>query len=119
MAALAATLILAVNPEFRLGASLVAAATLLLGITAWRIATAPSLLLGQDPQVEYAVDRRLREGRATGTAVLACAPVVLFAAFAATSDLAYATFAQDLAFAAMFVALIANIVPLTRRLAFS
>jgi hypothetical protein len=119
LGALVASLTLAADPELRAGALLVAAATLLLGFTAWRIAVAPSLLLGEDPQVEYAVDRRMREGRATGTAVLACGPIVLFAAFAATGNHAYATFAQDLSLAAMAVALVANIIPLTKRLAFT
>src|SRR5690242_20047289 len=60
VAAFVAALTFAVYPELRLGAFIVAAATALLGISAWRIANAPSLLLGQDPQAEYAIDQRLR-----------------------------------------------------------
>jgi len=122
LAALTAALMFTIYPALRLGALAVAAATLLLGITAWRIATAPSLLLGEDPQVEYAIDQRLRVGRATGIAVLACAPGGVFAAFAGTalpgSDL-YATVAQDLALAALIVALIAAVLPLIKRLSFA
>ncbi len=122
LGALTAALMFTVYPSLRLGALAVAAATLLLGITAWRIATAPSLLLGEDPQVEYAIDQRLRVGRATGIAVLACAPGGLFAAFAGTmlsgSDL-YANVAQDLALAALIVALVAGVLPLIKRLSFA
>jgi len=119
LCALSAALLLAVLPELRAGALIVAAATLLLGITAWRIATTPSLLLGRDPQVEYALDRRLREARATGTAVLACGPIVIFAAFAANDGRALTTIAQDLAVVALIVALVANVVPFTKRLVFA
>jgi hypothetical protein len=122
LAALAAALMFTVYPSLRLGALAVAAATLLLAITAWRIATAPSLLLGEDPQVEYAIDQRLRVGRARGIAVLACAPGGVFAAFAGASlpgtDL-YATVAQDLALAALIVSLIAGVLPLIKRLSFA
>jgi len=122
LGALAAALMFTTYPPLRLGALAVAAATLLLGITAWRIATAPSLLLGEDPQVEYAIDQRLRVGRATGIAVLACAPGGVFAGFAGAtlpgSDL-YATVAQDLALAALIVALIAGVLPLIKRLSFA
>jgi hypothetical protein len=122
LGALAAALMFTIYPPLRLGALAVAAATLLLGVTAWRIATAPSLLLGEDPQVEYAIDQRLRVGRATGIAVLACAPGGVFAAFAGAtlpgSDL-YATVAQDLALAALIVALIAGVLPLIKRLSFA
>jgi hypothetical protein len=61
------------SPE-RAGALAVAASTLLLGTIAWRIAKAPALLLGVDPQLEYAVDERVRVGRARNAANLACAP---------------------------------------------
>jgi len=49
---------------------------------AWRIAIAPAVLFGSDPQVEYAVDKRVRFCRATGLLALACAPPTVFAALA-------------------------------------
>lgn len=121
-AALVATLMLAVYPELRLGALVIALATALLAVTAWRIAAAPSLLLGQDPQAEYAIDARLRLTRATGTAVLACGPVLLFGTFAGTTAVAqgvYAAFAQNLATIAFIVAFIAGVLPFTKRLNFA
>ena len=45
-------------------------------------AGAPAVLFGTDPQVEYAVDKRVRFCRATGLITLACAPPTVFAAFA-------------------------------------
>jgi hypothetical protein len=63
----------ALRPE-RLSAIIVAVSTLLLGLIAWRIADAPALLIGEDPQYEYAVDERVRIGRARNVAALACAP---------------------------------------------
>ncbi len=70
-------------PSQRPAAVSTAAATLLLAITAWRIAIAPALLVGDDPQVEYAIDERLRRSRATNAAALACAPALGLASLAA------------------------------------
>jgi hypothetical protein len=69
-------------PQFRLAAAVVFVSTIVLVAIAWRIALAPALLLGTDPQVEYAVDDRVRYCRATGLIALACAPPTVFAALA-------------------------------------
>ncbi len=69
-------------PQFRLAAALVLVSTIALVAIAWRIAHAPALLLGADPQVEYAVDERVRYCRTTSLITLACAPPAAFAALA-------------------------------------
>jgi hypothetical protein len=66
------TLTFAVFPQYRLAAIGVALSVLVLFAIAWRIAIAPALLQGDDPQIEYAVDQRVRFGRAAGIALLAC-----------------------------------------------
>ncbi len=84
---------LAAYPPERMGGLFVAASTLLLGIVAWRIANAPALLLGVDPQLEYAVDERVRIGRTRNIANLACAPpFVAMALVQPTLPAQYATF---------------------------
>ncbi len=72
------------SPE-RVGASVTTLAMLILGAVAWRIANAPALLLGNDPDYEYAVDERLRVGRARNAALLACAVGYVFVAIAQSS----------------------------------
>lgn len=71
-------------PE-RVGALFTALAMLILCAVAWRIANAPALLLGNDPEYEYAVDERLRVGRARNAALLACAVGYVFVAMAQRS----------------------------------
>jgi len=44
---------------------------------AWRIAGSQAVLFGDDPQVEYAVDERLRIKRVTAAVALGCAPAVV------------------------------------------
>ena len=69
-------------PEFRIAAAAVVISMTVLVTIAWRIAVAPAVLFGSDPQVEYAVDKRVRFCRATGLLALACAPPTAFAALA-------------------------------------
>ncbi|MGC1335261.1 MAG: hypothetical protein WA812_07755 [Candidatus Cybelea sp.] len=69
-------------PQFRVAAALVVVSMAVLVAIAWRIAVAPAVLFGNDPQVEYAVDKRVRFCRATGLVALACAPATVFAALA-------------------------------------
>ncbi len=69
-------------PQFRIAVAIVVVSMTVLVAIAWRIAVAPAVLFGADPQVEYAVDKRVRLGRATGLITLACAPPTVFAAFA-------------------------------------
>jgi hypothetical protein len=68
----------ALYPPERIGAIVTVVAMLVLGGVAWRIANAPALLLGIDPEWEYAVDERVRVGRARNAAFLACAVGYVF-----------------------------------------
>ncbi len=114
----AAALAVAAYPPERLGAIVVAASTVALGLIAWRIAVTPALLVGTDPAWEYAVDERVRIGRARTVANLACAPVFAFVALAQpTLPAQYATVgnvAMAVVGAAFVVSLAASILPLRR-----
>ncbi|MGA9273704.1 MAG: hypothetical protein WBV40_03020 [Candidatus Cybelea sp.] len=116
-----ASVALAAYPPERIGALVVAASTLLLGIVAWRIATAPALLIGLDPQLEYAVDERVRVGRARNIANLACAPAfVAIALVSPTLPAQYATLgsvAMAVVAAAFVISLAASLLPLRRPIA--
>jgi hypothetical protein len=76
-ASFAGVILYGADPKFRSGSIIVAVAMLVLTWIAWQIATSKSVLFGEDPQVEYAVDERLRLMRATNAAALACAPGVV------------------------------------------
>jgi hypothetical protein len=87
---------------------------------AWRIANAPALLLGIDPEWEYAVDERIRVGRARNAALLACAVGFVFISLAqrslsplyeASGEVAY-----YVSFAAFIGAMAAYFLPLRARL---
>jgi hypothetical protein len=116
-----ASVALAAYPPERIGALVVAASTLLLGIVAWRIATAPALLIGLDPQLEYAVDERVLVGRARNIANLACAPAfVAIALVSPTLPAQYATLgsvAMAVVAAAFVISLAASLLPLRRPIA--
>ncbi|HEX4861786.1 MAG TPA: hypothetical protein VFV07_11155, partial [Rhizomicrobium sp.] len=118
---LASALALAVYPPERFGALVVAASTLLLGAVAWRIANAPALLVGLDPQLEYAVDERVRVGRARNVANLACTPpFVAIVLVAPTLPAQYATLgsiATAVVAAAFVITLAASFLPLRRPIA--
>ena len=77
-----AVLAVAAYPPQRLEALVGAVAMAVLVWVAWRIAQAPALLLGDDPQWEYAVDERIRVCRARNVTVLVCATGALVVAFA-------------------------------------
>ena len=113
-----AMLALAAYPPERTGALIVAASTLLLGVVAWRIAKAPALLLGVDPQLEYALDERVRIGRARSIANLACAPAFVAIALASSSLPAQYAALGSVAFAVVGVSfalsLAASLLPLRR-----
>jgi hypothetical protein len=64
----------AVYPQFRVGVLIVVVAAIALLGVAWRVATAPAILFGDDSQVEYLVDEHLRFCRAMSFVALACAP---------------------------------------------
>ncbi len=107
----------------RFSAAAVAFSTLILGWIAWRIAVAPALLFGKDAAFEYAVDQRLRNARATTIASLACAPAVVFVAFAAprlAPDLAfYGNLAWPIVLVAFLVSLVVSMLPIFRRISFA
>lgn len=64
----------AVYPEFRASVIIVIVSAIALLGVAWRVATAPAILFGDDSQLEYLVDEHLRFCRAMSFVVLACAP---------------------------------------------
>ncbi|HTA40740.1 MAG TPA: hypothetical protein VK760_16780 [Candidatus Acidoferrales bacterium] len=68
--------VVAIQPH-RVGSIAVAASMLIFAWIAWRIAGSQAVMFGEDPQLEYAVDERLRVSRASGTVALACAPAVV------------------------------------------
>ncbi len=116
-------LLFAAYPPDRFGAVVVAALTLVLGFVAWRIAAAPALLLGIDPQYEYALDERLRLGRARNVASLACAPAFVFAAIAQPGLPerfgALGTVAMAILIAAFVITLAASVLPRFGRVRFA
>ena len=67
----------AIAAPYRAGSIAVAASMLVLAWIAWRIAGSQAVMFGEDPQLEYAVDERLRVSRASATVALACAPAVV------------------------------------------
>jgi hypothetical protein len=93
---------------------------LVLVLGAAPLAPAPALLLGVDPQYEYALDERLRIGRARNVVALATAPVFVFAVIAqpGLTELfgSIGTVAMAILIAAFVVALAASILPLFGRL---
>jgi hypothetical protein len=107
------------GPE-RLGAFIVAVSTAVLGVIAWRIANAPALLVGIDPQFEYMVDEHVRVGRARNVAVLACttAFVLVGVADPSLSDLygPLGSAAALIVAAAFVISVAASILPLRRRI---
>ncbi len=74
----AAALMLAAYPQVRLFAVSAAFTAIAFAAIAWRFAAAPAVLLGIDPQVEYAVDERVRAVQATNIAILGCVLTSLF-----------------------------------------
>jgi hypothetical protein len=78
--ALASVLLMGWVAPLRPAVIVVALATALLIWIAWQIASGRVLLFGDDPKMEYAVDRRVREGRVMNLALLACAPAFVLAA---------------------------------------
>lgn len=69
-------------PQFRMGVLVVTLAALVLFAVAWRVATAPAMLFGDDSQLEYLVDEHVRFSRATNLLALVCAPPTVLVALA-------------------------------------
>jgi hypothetical protein len=117
-AALASVVLMAWVAPLRVPVAAVAIATGLLIWIMWQIASSRALLFGNDPKMEYAVDRRIREGRVMNLALLACAPA--FVLVAPSSPLVPEVYRSltDAAFwlaAAAFFATAASIYILSRR----
>jgi len=72
----------AAYPQFRAGVLVVIVAAAILFAVAWRVATAPAILFGDDSQLEYLVDEHLRVSRATNLLSLVCAPPTVLVALA-------------------------------------
>jgi hypothetical protein len=112
----------AMYPRERLGAIVIAFATAILATTAWRVAIAPALLLGSDPQVEYVVDERLRKGRALSIAILACGVGSLFVSYGILGipdQYGYLRVAELVVSYATLVPLTSNLLVLRQRIAFA
>jgi hypothetical protein len=75
---LCGTVAYAAIPDLRVGALLVAFSVAVFVAIAWRVAGAPALLFGQDPQLEYKVDEHLRVSRSGNILALASAPAMFF-----------------------------------------
>jgi hypothetical protein len=75
----------AAYPQFRVGVVIVTAAGIVLLAVAWRVAVAPAILFGDDPQLEYLVDEHIRFSRATNLLALACAPATVLVGLASAT----------------------------------
>jgi hypothetical protein len=110
------TVAIAGSPPERLSAIVAAAAMAVLGFVAWRIAEAPALLLGDDPQWEHAVDAHLRICRSRNVALLVCAMGVVAVGLAYPALLEglhlYAAIALNAVYAAFIISGIAYVRPL-------
>lgn len=69
------------DPAARLAALLVAFCVVVMAAIAWRIASAPPILFGDDVDAELALDRRVRARRAGLTCVIALGTVFVFTSF--------------------------------------
>jgi hypothetical protein len=108
-----------VFPQFRLAAIGVTLAAIVLCAIAWRVALAPAILFGDDPQLEYLVDERVRFCRATGLLSLACAPPTVLVGLASVelSHSTHAFGAITLAVCAAFlVVMMVSLIPLGQRI---
>lgn len=67
--------------QYRIAAVIVAVCVLMMVVVAWRIASAPPLLFGNDLEAEQVVDRETRALRTGNTCVLTIGTVAIFNAF--------------------------------------
>lgn len=109
-------------PQFRFAAMAIFVASLALAAIGWRIALAPAVLFGDDPQLEYLVDEHVRFCRATSLMSLACAPSVAFVAIAGATLHDGGAFFNAVFYAVMagfIVTLTVSLNPLRKRLQFA
>lgn len=116
---LAGAALFAAYPQFRAGVVVALVAAAVLFAVAWRVATAPAILFGDDSQLEYLVDEHLRFSRATNLLALVCAPptVLVALAWATLPPSAHFFNAVMFAVAAAFVVVIAlGLNPIRKRI---
>jgi hypothetical protein len=109
-------------PQFRIAGIVVIAVSLALCAIAWRVAIAPSVLFGDDPQLEYLVDEHVRFCRANNLLGLACAPptVLVMIGWASLPDGAHFFNAVTLAVCIAFaIVMVVSLNPLRKRLSFA
>jgi hypothetical protein len=113
----AGVLAVATFEPYRAGSIAVAASMLVLAWIAWRIASSQAVMFGDDPQLEYAVDERLRVSRAIRTVTLACAPAVILVGWSVVGTPGFdglGTAAIVVTYASFAVAMVANATALHR-----
>lgn len=106
-------------PSYRVGALIVVLAAIALCAIAWRVAVAPALLIGDDPQLEYLIDEHVRFCRATSLIALACAPPTVLVLLAAASLPATAHFFNTVSLAvtaAFLVSMVVSLNPIRKRI---
>jgi hypothetical protein len=80
----AAVVVFGCDPRFRIGAIAVGASMLVLMWIGWRTASGRALIYGDDPEIEYAVDARVRALRVNSIVALGCAPAVVLIGMASS-----------------------------------
>jgi hypothetical protein len=101
-------------PGYRLAAGALVLFIAILGWVAWRLASSAAIVPGVDPELEYAVDERLRQSRVAGVVALASAPPAMLIAL--THRLVdpgfalYASAALALVAIGCFVAMAVNVI---------
>ncbi len=110
---------LVVYPQYRIAAIAAALCAAGLCAIAWRVAVAPAMLFGDDPQLEYVVDEHVRFCRSTGLVALACAPPTVLVMFAWAEVQAVPPFMQALTIAvvaAFAIVMIFSLNPTRKRI---
>ena len=111
--------VFAALPPYRVGATIVVLAAIALCAIAWRVAVAPALLVGDDPQLEYLIDEHVRFCRATSLIGLACAPPTVLVLLAAAALPASAHFFNTVSLAvtaAFLVSMVVSLNPMRKRI---
>lgn len=119
MVCLAGAASFGIYPQFRTGVLVAVLAAIVLFAVAWRVATAPAILFGDDSQLEYLVDEHVRFSRATNLLALVCAPPTVLVALAWATLPPTARFFNVVMFtvAAAFVVVIAvSLNPIRKRI---
>ena len=119
---LGAAVFAAADPAMLPGFIVVIASAALLLAVAWRVAVAPAVLFGEDPQLEYLVDEHVRFCRAASLVALACAPPTVLVELAIAAMRSPAPFlnAVTVVVAVAFIVVIfVSLNPLRKRFSFA